>query len=135
MTEPLPTRWLAGQHRARAKLTTTQNDLIARVLESANVKFVREYKFHPTRRWRFDFAFPDYMIAIEFQGGQYTRGRHTRPVGFGRDCEKLRHAAILGWRVLLYTTNDLRKFGIWAILDDLRAAGIDIDTKFTRHGT
>ena len=63
-------------------------------------KPVREYKFHPTRRWRFDFSWPEYMIAVEVEGGVWTRGRHVRGKGFIDDCEKCNEAAILGWLVL-----------------------------------
>ncbi|EPP5336614.1 hypothetical protein ACUSRM_000689 [Vibrio alginolyticus] len=28
-----------------------------------------EYRFHETRRWRFDFAYPDQQLAIEVEGG------------------------------------------------------------------
>lgn len=64
--------------------------------------FVPEYKFHPTRRWRFDFAKPDEKIAVECEGGVWTGGRHTRGSGFVKDTEKYNQAAILGWRVLRY---------------------------------
>lgn len=63
---------------------------------------VGEYKFHPTRRWRFDWAFLAYMLAVEVDGGSWITGggRHTRGVGFERDCEKIAEAMCLGWRVL-----------------------------------
>ena len=61
---------------------------------------VRELRFHDTRRWRFDFAWPDQMLAVEVEGGVWSRGRHVRGQGFTRDCEKLNAAALLGWRVL-----------------------------------
>lgn len=32
-------------------------------------EFVREHRFHPTRRWRFDFAWPDEKVALEVEGG------------------------------------------------------------------
>jgi len=60
----------------------------------------REYRFHPTRRWRFDFAWPDRMLAVEIEGGVWSRGRHTRGSGFVKDCEKYAEAALLGWRVI-----------------------------------
>ena len=63
----------------------------------------REYQFHPGRRWRFDYAWPDRMLGVEIEGGTWTRGRHTRGKGFEADCEKYNAATLLGWRVLRYT--------------------------------
>jgi hypothetical protein len=56
------------------------------------------------RNWRMDFAWPGPMIAVEFEGGTYTGGRHTRGAGFEKDLEKYNTALILGWRVLKVTT-------------------------------
>ena len=63
----------------------------------------REYCFHPTRKWRFDFAYPERMLAIEIEGGTYSGGRHTRGQGFENDCEKYNTATLMGWKVLRYT--------------------------------
>ena len=62
-----------------------------------------EYKFHPARRWRFDWAWTPHLIALEIDGGVWVRGRHTRGAGFMRDQEKTNHAALLGWRVFRCT--------------------------------
>lgn len=64
----------------------------------------REYKFHPTRRWRFDFAWPEKKLAVEIEGGTWQIGRHQRAGGFSADCEKYNQAALLGWRTLRFTT-------------------------------
>ena len=64
---------------------------------------VREHIFHHKRKWRFDFAFPDKMLAVEIEGG--VNGRHQRIGGFIGDCVKYNAAALLGWRVLRYTTD------------------------------
>ena len=69
-----------------------------------DLKVEREYRFHPTRKWRFDFAFPSEKLAIEIEGGMATYGAHQRPKGFAEDCEKYNAAVKLGWRVLRYTT-------------------------------
>lgn len=67
-----------------------------------------QYKFHPERRWRFDFAFPDVMVAVELDGGIFAAenateaGRHARGAGRCADMEKRNAAAELGWIVLCY---------------------------------
>jgi len=65
---------------------------------------VAEYRFHPSRGWRFDWAWPERRIAVEEDGGVWIAGRHTRGAGYLADMEKLNAAAELGWRVLRYAT-------------------------------
>ena len=61
------------------------------------------------RMWRFDFAWPGAKLAIEIDGGIFMkRGGHTNPIQFTQNCEKLNAAVELGWRVLRFTTLDLR---------------------------
>lgn len=66
-------------------------------------EYIREYKWHPTRRWRSDFCFTD-KVLVEIEGGVWTRGRHTRGQGFINDCEKYNNAAALGWRVFRFVS-------------------------------
>ena len=61
-----------------------------------------EYKFHPHRRWRFDYANPELKIAVEQEGGVWISGRHNRGKGFLGDMEKYNAAIVMGWRVLRY---------------------------------
>lgn len=72
--------------------------------------FVREYRFHPTRKWRFDFADPERKLAVEIEGFGYggTAGRHQRIGGFTKDAEKYAEAAIAGWRLIRCTTAQVR---------------------------
>lgn len=62
----------------------------------------REYRFHPTRKWRFDAAIPERMIAVELEGGVWTNGRHSRGAGMIGDMEKYNEAAKLGWFVFRF---------------------------------
>ena len=66
-------------------------------------KPVTEFEFHSKRAWRFDFAWPEYKIALEVEGGIHSGGRHIQPQGFLGDMEKYNNAAVLGWRVLRFT--------------------------------
>ena len=61
---------------------------------------VREHRFHPVRRWRFDYAWIDHKVALEVEGGVGTGGRHTRGAGFVADIEKYNAATVAGWRVV-----------------------------------
>jgi very-short-patch-repair endonuclease len=67
----------------------------------------RQHRFCE-RRWLFDFAWPEQMVAVEIDGGTWSRGRHTRPQGFQNDCEKLNRAVLDGWRVLRFTGDDVK---------------------------
>ena len=68
---------------------------------------VPEFRFHPTRKWKADFAWPFYRIFLEVEGAVWTQGRHTRGSGFVKDMEKYNEAAILGWSVLRCTPKEL----------------------------
>lgn len=72
----------------------------------------REYRFHPDRRWRFDFAFPSQRLAIEVDG----RGQHQTVAGVRNDCEKRNEAVRRGWRVLTFPATDKKKAAEWAAL-------------------
>ena len=71
------------------------------------VECVKEFRFHPVRLWRFDYAIPAHKIALEVEGGVWTGGRHTSSVGFLKDMEKYNTATLMGWRVLRTTPDDL----------------------------
>jgi very-short-patch-repair endonuclease len=69
---------------------------------------VREYRFAPPRRWRFDYCWPEAAVALECEGGVYVRGRHVRGSGFVKDLEKYSVAAVDGWRVLRFTPQQIK---------------------------
>lgn len=60
---------------------------------------VLEFQFHPTRKWRFDLAYPNVLVAFEYEGGIFTGGAHVRGKHFKSDVEKYNTAALMGWRV------------------------------------
>jgi len=90
-----------------------------------------QFRFHPTRKWQFDFAWPTERVAVEIEGGSFGRpvvchqcnarvrarkrdgspgkfmmsagGSHSREPRFTSDCEKYNAAIELGWVVVRIT--------------------------------
>lgn len=69
----------------------------------------REYRFHPERRWKFDFAWPWQKIAVECEGGGWQFGGHNRESGRKKDREKFNNATRLGWRVYHFDGEDVSR--------------------------
>lgn len=76
-----------------------------------------EVRFHPERKWRFDLAFPDLKVAVEYEGGTWgaALSRHTTAQGFRGDAEKYAEAAIAGW-IVVRVTADMVRDGLGASL-------------------
>ena len=73
---------------------------------------VVEWYFAKPRMWRFDYAWPEFRLALEVEGGIWTQGRHTRGAGALKDLEKYSEAAILGWRIIYCVPDDLATVGL-----------------------
>lgn len=86
------------------KITVEQSFDIACAGAGIRDRFTREYRFHPKRKWRFDMADCALKVGVEFDGGVWTAGRHTRGQGFIDDCEKCNEATAMGWRVFRLAT-------------------------------
>lgn len=75
---------------------------------AVELEFETEYRFHPTRRWRFDFASPELMLAVEVEGitcfgknkdGSLKLGRHQTAKGYEGDLQKYDAAMQMGWTI------------------------------------
>ena len=85
-------------------MTSNAEESLATILRWAGI--ARSHagaRFAPPRRWRFDFAWPERLLAVEVEGGSFIAGRHSRGAGFEADAEKYNEAALIGWRVLRVT--------------------------------
>lgn len=89
-------------------------DLLELHLKAEGIEYVREHRFHPTRRWRFDFAMPALKLAVEVEGitwfgknknGTMKLGRHQSAKGIEGDLEKYGEAMKLGWNVYRCSQN------------------------------
>ena len=76
---------------------------------------VPEYRWHPVRKFRADYALPLHRVLIEIDGGLFINGGHSRGAARMHDMAKDRAATLLGWRTLRYAPTELT-----AIISDLR---------------
>lgn len=93
----------------KAKKEAKQLSQMKLWLHALGYKPVFEHVFHPTRKWRFDIAFPERKIAIEYEGINSKKSRHTTLLGYTGDTEKYNEAHKLGWRVFRYTALNYEK--------------------------
>lgn len=81
------------------------NELFIAQIDELNlgVSIETEFRFHPTRRWRFDIAIPKEYVAFEIEGGIYQGYSHGSVRGIMRDIEKYNEAQLYGWAVYRVT--------------------------------
>ncbi len=103
--QPKKTAALPKIPKVEAKQLTWMKDR----LRIEGIEFVSEYVFSD-RKFRFDIAIPEKMIAIEYEGIFSEKSRHTSIMGYSKDSEKYNLAANLGWRVFRYTAVTVKNF-------------------------
>lgn len=81
---------------------------ICQAIKEAGLGYELEYRFHTSRKWRFDVYIPELNLGIEYEGLFSEKSRHTTVVGYTEDCIKYNSAAIMGIHVLRYTNKNLK---------------------------
>jgi very-short-patch-repair endonuclease len=109
--------------KTKRKRGENAEDLFARQCREYGLPApIREHRFAKGigRQWRFDFAFHDFMLAVEIEGlvvanamiGGKKRlvsmGRHAHADGFREDNIKYASAAVLGWTVLRFDPRQVK---------------------------
>lgn len=86
---------------------------------------MREFRFHPLRKWRSDLAWPVQRVLVEVEGGSFVSGRHSRGLGMRKDAEKYNEALLLGFKVYRVTVDMIRDgSGVAVVQRALRAEGV-----------
>lgn len=68
---------------------------------------VPEYRWHPVRKYRADYALVLERVLIEYDGGLFVNGGHSRGKARLYDMAKDRQATLLGWRTLRYGVGEM----------------------------
>jgi very-short-patch-repair endonuclease len=77
---------------------------------------VRQFPFansldiaNPRRRYRADVCFPDYWLMVEIDGAIWQKGGggHSHPTGIIRGMKKLNDAALWGYSMIRFTTDEV----------------------------
>lgn len=66
------------------------------------ITLIPEYQFNLERKWKVDFFAPEYKLAIEIEGGTFSKSRHTSPSGFRKDMEKYNSLTLHGIRLIRF---------------------------------
>jgi len=82
-------------------------ELLAFQFKAVGIEFKREFRFHPTRKWRADFVIGKLMIEIN--GGLWMpKSGHNTAKGIMRDMAKANAAQALGYVVLTFTPQQVK---------------------------
>jgi very-short-patch-repair endonuclease len=107
-TKEYTKRQESARHDCRLSGLKTVGNMFEKILQSMKMPVpVTEHHFHPKRKWRFDYAWPNEKLALEVEGGVWVGGRHNRATGFLKDMEKYNTAAMMGWRIIRVTPKQL----------------------------
>jgi very-short-patch-repair endonuclease len=73
-------------------------------------KATRQFQFVPNRKVTADFAWPEFRVIVEVQGGIWRRGggAHSHPNNILRDIEKQQLAMLHGWWIFPVTTDEVQ---------------------------
>lgn len=73
-------------------------------LRAHKIEMEREYKFHETRGWLFDFYDKDLVFGVEINGGIHMKESGHTGFGAENDYEKINTALLMGIPVLVFST-------------------------------
>jgi len=99
------------EYKKELKTKQSKNvDKFVDILKKLKLDYQLEFKFSKERKFKFDIALPAQKIAIEYEGINSKKSRHTSITGYTNDCTKYNLASVEGWKVLRYTTLNYKDF-------------------------
>ena len=118
----MPTPAISAAKRSQGKPPRTTSELppaLVAVLNEQRIPLpVPEFRFCLSRKWRFDYAWPNlvFPVYVEVDGGLFIGGRHNRGAALLKDYEKRNTASAMGWRGLWTTPDKLLTYEFLSVL-------------------
>jgi hypothetical protein len=108
----LQTKLFGEVTRKKAKRNVGEETFASQCIQYRLPTVTPQYQFAKSmgRKFSADFAFVEYQLLIEIQGGIWRGGggAHSHPMNLSRDIEKQQHAAFLGFHVLPFTPEQVK---------------------------
>jgi very-short-patch-repair endonuclease len=96
----------------RKKVNAGEQNFLAQCIRYRLPKVEPQHQFAKAmgRKFSADFAFIEYQLLVEIQGGVWRPGggAHSHPSNIDRDIEKQQYAALLGFHVLPFTPQQVK---------------------------
>jgi hypothetical protein len=115
-----PTEAMQEINRQKREQLTREFETVWRQL--GGPELMKEYRFHPRRKWRIDYYHPESQIGIEIEGGVWSQGRHVRGQGYIADCRKYNAATAAGVALYRIATGMVVADDLMPIITACRAA-------------
>ncbi len=113
----MPAQLFPGQKPKRSNAAELSFEFQCRALKLPQLEF--HYRFPnlagtltpKTRKlalWEFDFAFLEFDVLVEIDGGIWIGGAHSHPVDVTRNMTKQNDATLLGFSILRFTPREVK---------------------------
>ena len=90
-------------------------DFLTQIKLNGLPKPVPEFKFHPTRKWRADWAWPEEKLIVEMEGGIFGNCRRMQKSGWHQsisgmldDKNKYNEMNMLGYSLLRFIPSEIK---------------------------
>lgn len=97
-----------SEHEKKPKRLSELEETFALQLRSEGIKFEREFRFDPNRKWRADFRIENGNILVDLSGGIWMmKSGHNTAKGIQRDYEKANAAQMDGFMYLQFSRDEV----------------------------
>lgn len=119
-SKAIKTGWIDDSRNLKNK-EKYKDPFIQLVKQELGIEVWPEFFFSTERLFRIDYAIPEFMIAIEQEGGIWMKGNsgHSSGTGIARDMEKNNLLIEKGWRLIRRQPSEMLTIGTLKIIKNI----------------